>query len=85
MSDIWDWKKAGNQSVFTVAEPVWKNGKVIGVLQTRLEPLSITEQVPGSQCVYAQQHPHCRDVTGPSLPVRTTTGAIYPPGTCLSP
>ncbi len=44
--DIWDWKKAGNQSVFTVAEPVWKNGKVIGVLQTRLEPLTITEQVP---------------------------------------
>ena len=46
VSDIWDWKKAGNQSVFTVAEPVWKNGKVIGVLQTRLEPLTITEQVP---------------------------------------
>ena len=46
VSDIWDWKKAGNQSVFTVAEPVWKNGKVIGVLQTRLKPLSITEQVP---------------------------------------
>lgn len=46
VSDIWDWKKAGNQSVFTVAEPVWKNGKVIGVLQTRLKPLSITEQMP---------------------------------------
>ena len=46
VSDIWDWKKAGNKSVFTVAEPVWKNGKVIGVLQTRLKPLSITEQVP---------------------------------------
>ena len=46
VSDIWDWKKAGNQSVFKVAEPVWKNGKVIGVLQTRLEPLTITEQVP---------------------------------------
>ena len=46
VSDIWDWKKAGNQSVFTVAEPVWKNGKVIGVLQTRLKPLSITEQAP---------------------------------------
>lgn len=46
VSDIWDWKKAGNQSVFTVAEPAWKNGKVIGVLQTRLEPLTITEQVP---------------------------------------
>ena len=46
VSDIWDWKKAGNQSVFTVAEPVWKNGKVFGVLQTRLEPLTITEQVP---------------------------------------
>lgn len=46
VSDIWDWKKAGNQSVFTVAEPVWKNGKVIGVLQTRLKPLTITEQVP---------------------------------------
>lgn len=46
VSDIWDWKNAGNQSVFTVAEPVWKNGKVIGVLQTRLEPLTITEQVP---------------------------------------
>ena len=46
VSDIWDWKKAGKQSVFTVAEPVWKNGKVIGVLQTRLKPLSITEQVP---------------------------------------
>ena len=46
VSDIWDWKKAGNKSVFTVAEPVWKNGNVIGVLQTRLEPLAITEQVP---------------------------------------
>ena len=46
VSDIWDWKKAGNQSVFTGAEPGWKNGKVIGVLQTRLKPLSITEQVP---------------------------------------
>ena len=46
VSDIWDWKKAGNKSVFTVAEPVWKNGEVIGVLQTRLEPLTITEQVP---------------------------------------
>lgn len=46
VSDIWDRKKAGNKSVFTVAEPVRKNGKVIGVLQTRLEPLAITEQVP---------------------------------------
>ena len=46
VSDIWDWKKAGNKSVFTVAEPVWKNGNVIGVLQTRLEPLAISEQVP---------------------------------------
>jgi len=46
VSDIWDWKKAGNKYVFTVAEPVRENGEVIGVLQTRLEPLAITKQVP---------------------------------------
>ena len=46
VSDIWDWQKEGSQSVFTVAEPVRIRGRVGGVLQTRLEPLAITEQVP---------------------------------------
>ena len=39
-------RRPGTSRWFTVAEPVWKNGNVIGVLQTRLEPLAITEQVP---------------------------------------
>lgn len=46
VSDIWDSETVENRPVFTVAEPVMKDGLAVGILRTTLDPMAITGQVP---------------------------------------